>query len=547
MVRCVIGVDCSTTATKAVVFDAGGAAVAEGRRTFPLSRPQPGWHEQDPDTWRASTVGALADAAAQIDPGDVAAIGLTHQRESFACLDDRGRSIRPAILWLDGRAGPQIREHGTAAVHELSGKPPDVTPAFYKLLWLQENEPQTLRRTAMVTDVHGYLVHALTGHWTTSVASADPLGLVDMTTGGWSQQLLDQVGLTREQVPDLAEPGAVVGVLTDEAARQTGLRAGTPVVAGAGDGQCAGLGADVTVAGRAYLNLGTAMAAGTYSDTYHWDRAFRTMFGPVPGSYTLETLLSGGTYIVSWYVDRFGQIPDLGLGLSPEQVLETAAAQLPRGSDGLMLLPYWNAAQTPYWDPSARGVVLGWQGTHGKAHFYRAALEGIAYELRLQTDGVDAVLGTPVDRFYAMGGGSAARSGPSWSRTSPGAPSPSAGRPRPPLSVRRSSRRPRSTSTARATPRRAGPRSPGSPGSTGSGPPPPPWPGSAARCTPTPTPPSSTTASSASTATCTRSCPGCSPASRTPPAGRADDHGRGPGPAMRRRSDQGVASTTTRS
>lgn len=409
----VIGVDCSTTATKAVVFDAGGTAVAEGRRTFPLSRPQPGWHEQDPETWRTSTVGALADAARRIDPADVAAIGLTHQRESFACLDDSGRSIRPAILWLDGRAGPQIREHGTEDVHELSGKPPDVTPAFYKLLWLQENEPQTLRRAAVVTDVHGYLVHALTGHWRTSTASADPLGLVDMRTADWSQPLLDRVGLSRQQVPDLVQPGTVVGELTADVARQTGLRAGTPVVAGTGDGQCAGLGADVTVPGRAYLNLGTAMAAGTYSDTYHWDRAFRTMFGPVPGTYTLETLLSGGTYIVSWYVERFGQIPDLGLGLSPEQVLETAAAQLPRGSDGLMLLPYWNAAQTPYWDPSARGVVLGWQGAHGKAHFYRAALEGIAYELRLQTDGVDAVLGTPVDRFYAMGGGSRS---PLWSQ-----------------------------------------------------------------------------------------------------------------------------------
>jgi xylulokinase len=409
----VIGVDCSTTATKAVVFDAAGTAVAEGRRSFPLSRPRPGWHEQDARTWRESTFGALADAVSQVDATDVLAIGLTHQRESFVCLDERGWAIRPAILWLDGRAGPQIREHGSAAVHELSGKPPDVTPALYKLLWLRENEPQTLERAAMVTDVHGYLVHALTGQWRTSVASADPLGLVDMSTGAWSEQLLGMVGLTLGQLPEVVAPGTVVGELTDEAARATGLRAGVRVVAGAGDGQSAGLGADVTVAGRAYLNLGTAVAAGTHSDTYRWDRAFRTMFSPVPGAYTLETLLSGGTYIVSWYVERFGSIPELGLGLSAEQVLETAAAQLPRGSDGLMLLPYWNAAQTPYWDPAARGVVLGWQGMHGKAHLYRAALEGIAYELRLQTDGVDAVLGSPVERFYAMGGGSRS---PLWSQ-----------------------------------------------------------------------------------------------------------------------------------
>lgn len=402
----VVSLDCSTTATKAVVWDGRGRPVAEGRQTFDLSRPRPGWHEQDAEQWRTSTMGAVAAAVSQVDADRVRAIGITHQRESFVCLDDSGTALRPAILWVDSRASKQIAEHGSDRLHELSGKPPDVTPALYKLLWLRDNEPDVLDRASMVADVHGYLVHAFTGGWITSRGSADPLGLVDMRDGGWSDELLDLVGLEAGQLPGVVDPGEVTGELTSEAAKEVGLPAGLPVIAGLGDGQSAGLGAGVTGPGRAYLNLGTAMVAGTYADAYRYDRAFRTMFGGVPGTYIYETLLSAGTYMVSWYVEHFGGLPRLGLGLSDEQVLEAAAGNVAPGADGLLLVPYWNASQTPNWDPLARGIMFGWHGSHGKAHFYRAIMEGVSYELRLQTEGVDAVLDTPIDRFYAMGGGS---------------------------------------------------------------------------------------------------------------------------------------------
>jgi xylulokinase len=406
--RYVIGMDCSTTATKAVVWDMEGNAVAEGRATFPLSSPNPGWGEQNAEDWWRSTRDALRDAAGSIDAREIAAIGITHQRETFVPLNERAQPLRPAILWLDSRAGKQVAEHGSDKVHEITGKPPNPTPGFYKMLWLKENEPGTLERSFKVVDVHAFLVHRMTGEWKTSWATADPLGLVDMRTFDWSDELLGMVGLNRDQMPEIQPPGAVLGELTDEVANEVGIPAGTPVVAGSGDGQSAGLGANITKPGRAYLNLGTAVVSGSYSDEYHYSRNYRVLGGPIPHTYTYELLLLGGTFTVSWFVEKFGGFDpkQLGLGLSAEQVLEAAAAHIQPGSGGLFTVPYWGTSATPYWDAQAQGIMLGWNGSHGKAHAYRSILEGIAFETRLMTDGVEPDLTAHIERLYAVGGGS---------------------------------------------------------------------------------------------------------------------------------------------
>ncbi len=406
--RYVIGMDCSTTATKAVVWDMGGNAVAEGRATFSLSSPQPGWGEQNAEDWWRSTRDALCRAAGAVDADQIGAIGITHQRETFVCLDEFNRPIRPAMLWLDSRAGAQVARHGSDKVHEITGKPPNPTPAFYKLLWLRENEPGTLERAHKIVDVHAYLVHRMTNQWRTSWATADPLGLVDERTFDWSDELLGIVGLSRGQMADIHPPGEILGELTDEVAGEIGIPAGTPVVAGAGDGQSAGLGANITRPGRAYLNLGTAVVSGSYSEAYHPSRDYRILSGPIPRTYTYELLLLGGTFTVSWFVNNFAGIRagELGLGLSVEELLETAAAKIEPGAGYLFAVPYWSTAATPYWDAQAQGIMLGWNGSHTKAHAYRAILEGIAFETRLMTDGVEAGLEAPIERFSAMGGGS---------------------------------------------------------------------------------------------------------------------------------------------
>jgi xylulokinase len=404
----VIGVDSSTTATKAVVWNREGRAVAEGRAEFSLALPRPGWHEQDAEDWWRSTATAIRGALQSVDASDIEAIGLTHQRETFVCVDDQGRAVRPAIVWMDVRATRQVDQFGSDDVHRLTGKPADTTPALYKLLWLREHEPQTIRRTRWVADVHAFLVNRLTGTWRTTTACADPLGLIDMDRQDWSDDLLAGVGLSRDRVPTLSAPGEVVGELSSAASKELGLPAGLPVVGGAGDGQSAGLGANATHRGSAYVNLGTAVVAGTMSERYAWDRAFRTLIGAVPGTYAMETLLQGGTYTVNWFLERIATLDArrLGLGLQDVDVLEAAAARLGPGADGLLLVPYWASAQTPYWDPAARGVVFGLAGHHGKEHLFRALMEGIAFEQRLALDGMEAGLGRTLDVLLTTGGGS---------------------------------------------------------------------------------------------------------------------------------------------
>ncbi len=187
----------------------------------------------------------------------------------------------------------------------------------------------------------------------------------------------------------------------------SGLPPGLPLVAGIGDGQAAGLGACAISPSETYLNLGTAIVSGTFSERYLVNPVFRTMTGGIPGTYVLETVLLGGTYTVSWFIENFSGLTNSVLtdGESSENVLEAAAAEIPPGADGLVLVPYWNSAMNPYWDAAASGIVVGWRGIHRPAHFYRASLEGIALEQRLHTEGVESALGQEVDRYVVVGGG----------------------------------------------------------------------------------------------------------------------------------------------
>jgi len=151
----VIGVDCSTTASKAVVWDRNGRAVATGRRTYGLEHVRSGWVEQNAPDWWVATSEAIAEATAAVGANSIAAIAVTHQRETFVCLDKDGSPIRPAITWMDIRATAEVDAYGTPDVHRITGKPPNPTPAWYKLLWLRKHEPDVIARTAHVVDVAG--------------------------------------------------------------------------------------------------------------------------------------------------------------------------------------------------------------------------------------------------------------------------------------------------------------------------------------------------------------------------------------------------------
>ena len=402
----ILTIDCSTSGAKAIAWDATGRQVATGTTELALSIPHPGYGEQDPQHWWDATVIAVQQCMREIDPRSIAAVAVTHQRESFACLDAQGKALRPAMLWLDSRAAAQVEEYGTDRIHELTGKPANPTPAFYKLLWIREHEPEIFNNTAFVVDVHAYVTHRMTGAWRTSVASADPLGLLDLNARDYSDEILEIVGLKRSQLPKLVEPGKLLGQLTPFAAQALGLPIDLPVFAGAGDGQSAGLGAGIIAPGTAYLNVGTGLISGSYSEKYIPHSAYRAMAGTLAGSVNYELFVGAGTFMVSWFLKNIAAGENIPEGTTAELYWEKKASDIPVGAEGLFVLPYWNGQLTPFWDHDARGVMVGFTGTHTRAHIYRALLEGIAFELKFCLDEAVKTLPEGINEFVAMGGGS---------------------------------------------------------------------------------------------------------------------------------------------
>jgi sugar (pentulose or hexulose) kinase len=403
-----VGIDQSTTATKAIAFDRRGRIVAEGRASVPLSNPRMGWFEQKVEDWTGSVTIALKHLTKKISKDRIAALAISNQRESFAQFNEKGRALRPGTLWLDERAHQEVRDIGQSVgkerLHKISGIPNDITPCLYRCLWLDRHEPKVWKRTAKTAEVHGVLTHFLTGEWKTSTSSASPMGVLDAQKHDWSDELLKAAKLTRDMLPALFAPGQVMGVVTSDAAKRTGLKAGTPVVAGGGDGQCASVGANTFTKGRFYYNLGTAAVGGSYGADYATDPAFRSLVATAERGYSFETAIRTGTYLVTWLVERiFGENPSKNPKLFA--ALEAKAKTVPIGARGLVMLPYFSGIMTPYWDTDGRGVFAGLSGSHTRADLYRAMMEGIALEQAMMTNRIAAAT-SPIDHIAIVGGGS---------------------------------------------------------------------------------------------------------------------------------------------
>lgn len=399
----VIGLDSSTTATKAIAWKIDGAIAGAGRSPIPLAAPGNGRYEQNPEDWWSSACQALRELLQQVAPERVAALAISNQRETFVPLGPQGDPVRPAIVWLDQRCDKEVAwlagKLDGDEIHRITGKPPDMAPVAYRIAWMLRWETDLFRATAMFADVHSYLVRRLTGAFHTSWASADPLGLFDMERKAWSPEVMGALELRAEQLPQLAAPGSVIGTVNESAAAATGLAPGTPVVAGGGDGQAAGLGVNALTPWRAYLNLGTAVVSGTYSREYHTGAAWRTMGSCSGEGYYFETSLRTGAFLLDWFVRQICQ--------GVYQSLEAEAAEVPIGSCGLLALPYWGAVMTPYWDPLARGCLIGLTASHRPGHIYRSLLEGIAMEQALVSGMVEEQTNTRIEEFVAIGGGAA--------------------------------------------------------------------------------------------------------------------------------------------
>lgn len=403
--RLIVGLDSSTQSTKAIAWTRTGELVAEGRAEIPMQTPQMDYCEQNPDDWWNSTVIALSQLAEQIDVSLVDGLAISNQRETVGFFDENLNPVHPAIVWLDSRASAEsddlYRRVGRERLHTISGKPKDPIPSNSSVMWVRRNRPDVFTPTSQVREVGSYLHERLADANAVSWASADPTGMFDIERKEWSEEILSVVGVTRDQFAAPVQPGARVGGLSRSVAELTGMRAGTPVFAGAGDGQCAGLGVDAAKEGRVYLNLGTAIVTGLWSQTPNISNSWRTMLSPTGEGYFLEGVMRGGTYFLDWMVKHY---------IAPEQGnaahegLHDAAMNLPIGSDGLLVCPYLSGCMNPFWDVNAKAAIYGISPSHDKAYLYRASMEGLTGEIaRTIFDMLDQ--GMKVTEIIAVGGG----------------------------------------------------------------------------------------------------------------------------------------------
>ncbi len=412
----IIGVDVGTTSTKAVVFDEEGNPQAEGRASYPLLRPRAGWVEQKAEWWWQAFQQAIKKALNQgnIDRGKITAIGITHQRITTVPVNEKIKPLRNAILWNDIRctkqnewAGEKI---GREKIYSRTGNFPSIW-TVYKALWLKENEPEIYRKTYKFILVQDYIIYKLTGKLVTTSSSAIQTGCLDVTSPTkWAEDILDLFDIpVKLWVDEILPGGEVVGKITREASNSTGLPSGLPVVTTAGDQPCGALGAGVNQQGMLAINGGTSCSLEAYVKELKLDPNLNYFIeiGPT-GDYLLEdSIWSGGSALMNWFKDNFTREEVEEAKKEGQDVwykLYNLATQAPPGNNGLMLIPYYSGAASPYWDLRARGVIFGFLLDHGKPHLVRAILEGLAFESRRKKEFMEKGSGVPITRVRMYGG-----------------------------------------------------------------------------------------------------------------------------------------------
>jgi xylulokinase len=404
-VRYVIGIDTSTTATKAVLVDESGSVAGIGVTEYGYDSPLPRWSEQDPHLWWDGTVSAIRAVLASSGVGGsaVTALGLTGQMHGAVLLDAAGEVVRPALLWNDQRTAREcdlIREALGDRLIPITGN--DALTGFTapKLVWVRDHEPAIWAQIRHVLLPKDYVRFRLTGEFATDVADGAGTMLFDVAARSWSEDVLGALEIDRDWMPSTHEGPEVTGYLTTEAAAATGLAAGTPVVAGGGDQSANGVGVGAIDPGIVALSLGTSgvVFASTDSPVIEPRGRVHSFCHAVPGRWHLMGVMLSAAGSLRWFRDA------LAPG-EPFDVLVAEAATVPAGSDGLVFLPYLTGERTPHPDPLARGAFVGLTVRHDRRHLARAVLEGVAFGLK---DALDLMLaaGLPVpDQIRASGGG----------------------------------------------------------------------------------------------------------------------------------------------
>mgnify|MGYP001174152859 FL=1 len=404
--RYLLGLDVSTTGSKALVIDEAGAVVSSHTTPHASQQPRPLWSEQIPADWWAGMASAIRAALAEIDdPGAIQAIGLTGQMHGLVCLDTGGNVLRPAILWNDQRTQAECDEItetiGAQRLIALTGNRALTGFTAPKILWVRAHEPHVYAQIAHILLPKDYIRFKLTGEYATDLAGASGTLLLNVAERRWSSEVLDALDIPAEWLPPVHEGPQVTGVVSAAAAAETGLRAGTPVVGGGGDqaAQAAGVGA--VKPGIIALTVGTSgvVFAPLASYAYEPEGRLHAFCHAVPGHWHFMGVMLSAAGSLQWYRDT----------LCPREEFDSLtneAADIPPGSEGLIFLPYLTGERTPHPDPLARGAFVGMTSRHTRPHLTRAVLEGVAFGLRDSFELIkQSDAGRQVNEVRVSGGG----------------------------------------------------------------------------------------------------------------------------------------------
>lgn len=376
--RYLLGVDFGGSSSKATLLGEDGRVAATATCEYPTYYPQSGWAEQNPeDSWNAfvSNVRELLDRSG-VAPEDIAAVALDAATHTAVLLDDKDRPVRNAIYWTDTRASAEADELRARCGEEITRLSFNSVSSLWtlpQLLWLSRHEPETLARTKKIMAVKDYIRYRLTGDFVTDDIEAMGFMLLDANRNAWSDELCALAGVTADRLPPLVRPTQRLSVLREEAARETGLRRDTLVIAGTTDTVMEVYAAGAIAPGQATVKLATAGRICAVTERAVVDPCLVTYRHVIDGLWYPGTATKSCAASNRWYRDTFG---------GDYAQMSAAAADVARGSDGLFFHPYLQGEITPYRDDRLRASFVGATGHHTKAHFNRAVLEGIAYSMK---------------------------------------------------------------------------------------------------------------------------------------------------------------------
>ena len=403
-----IGVDLGTSAVKLLLMDETGGIAKITSREYPLSFPNPGWSEQEPEAWFSQTMDGLKELLSEVDKAQVKGIGVGGQMHGLVVLDEDDKVIRPAILWNDGRTMKEVdylnNDIGRDKLSKYTGNIAFAGFTAPKILWMKENEPDKYARIKKIMLPKDYLVYRLSGSFCTDYSDASGMLLLDVEHKCWSKEMLGICGVTEEQMPELHESFDGVGTLKPDIAEELGLSTSVVLAAGAGDNAAAAVGTGIVGAGGCNISLGTSGTLFITSDKFRVDENNALhAFDHADGGYHLMGCMLSAASCNKWWMDEILKSTDY----AGEQ---TAIGEL--GKNHVYYLPYLMGERSPWNDPLARGAFIGMSMDSTRADMIQAVLEGVAFATR---DMLEAAKSTGLDIKQSMICGGGAKS-PLWRR-----------------------------------------------------------------------------------------------------------------------------------